>query len=505
MITDGDAYFVGALVLGASLSKYTRLAHHIDMVAMELVSKPLGELAWKRLERVGWKRCQVEGINPVHTPSTNRFADQFTKLRLWGMTVYEKVIYMDCDTLVVGNIDHLLGIKLEHGKQIGATEDFNRRFAGTFNMGVILIHPSQHEYDRLITLHKSDRVQYNHDHCEQGFLNEVYKEQWQEIGFAYNANLIVYEKRRDHWDKYADELTVIHYTIRKPWSCSTKFMEICKFWLRAFYQELRGGTPCQNAEFSPKEKLAIVSMNTGPGHLLYAHYLNSTLNLALSIRRLTKTPVDMVLMELLSNPIPSEDWKLLRDVGWKRCVVPRLDPARRSYRRYFEQFTKLHMWAMTDYESIVYLDLDVFATGPMDNLLGMKLGEYKIGATRDFRDGKWEKDGFSMGISKIHPNRTEYERLMNLQLSDSVDYEGALCDKSWLNIVYKGQWRDLGSKEFARAAAFVETNVTSRNEMLLLHFDNPKPWECSRTEHNNIQAYCSMWEHSIEGYLTDKT
>jgi lipopolysaccharide biosynthesis glycosyltransferase len=497
MATSGEAYLLGAVVLGASVRKHTVKSAPVDMVIMELVSKPLGEAAWKRLNHVGWKRCQVQPIEPLHNPGMERFADQFSKLRLWGMTTYERIIYMDSDTLVVGSIDPLSRLRLEDGKQIGATEDFyKQRFTGTFNMGVFVIHPQLSEYNRLIDLQSSDAVVYKHSQCEQGFLVEVYKRKWQDIGFHNNANLVVYGRKREHWDKYAKQLAILHYTIEKPWACSVQYLEVCKVWQR-MHRELEESTPCQNVDYSPQHKIAVVTMNTGPGKEMNL-YLNATLNLGLSVRRHSSVSADLVLMELLSNPIPSDAWTLLRDVGWKRCVVSKLSPPRAPNRRFVDQFTKLHMWAMASYTSVLYMDSDSFVISSIDDLLKMDLQGHKIGATQDFGQGKW-RSAFNMGVCKLIPNRSEYERLMTLQENDSIDYQASMCEQGWLNVVYKDQWKDIGFHHGANMAALDSVNITI-SDVKVVHFTIPKPWECQGPKHHHAQKFCTQWQDSIEKY-----
>ena len=65
---------------------------------------------------------------------------------------------------------------------------------------------------------------------EQGFLNVAYKDLWYEIGFENNANLAVYSQKRDFWDAKIDFITVIHFTMEKPWACSDTYKEPCEFW-----------------------------------------------------------------------------------------------------------------------------------------------------------------------------------------------------------------------------------------------------------------------------------
>ena len=45
---------------------------------------------------------------------------------------------------------------------------------------------------------------------EQGFLNEVFRNKWLEIGFEYNANLCVNSAPKDYWTQREKNISVIH-------------------------------------------------------------------------------------------------------------------------------------------------------------------------------------------------------------------------------------------------------------------------------------------------------
>jgi hypothetical protein len=80
MLTEGDSYVAGAVLMGASVRKHSVVP--LDLVVMELATKPLADVAWVRLQEVGWKKCVVSRITPLAKP---RFRDQFTKLHIWKL------------------------------------------------------------------------------------------------------------------------------------------------------------------------------------------------------------------------------------------------------------------------------------------------------------------------------------------------------------------------------------------------------------------------------------
>ncbi|KAL7535397.1 hypothetical protein ACHAWF_005159 [Thalassiosira exigua] len=234
MLSDNPDYVKGAVKMGRSVRRHTKTPH--DLVVMEIESKPLGKESWDLLSSVGFKRCSVKSIPPPKPDKTRRdLREKFGVLHVWAMTVYDTVLFIDADTFVQNGLDDLLGMDLE-GKTIGVTKDIRaKKWVDTFNSGVLLLHPSAGEYDRLHKLLYSG-MEFEYIMSDQGFLNEVYKDDWKEIGFVNNANLALYRFQRAFWDEHKlEDINIVHYTMQKPWKCQPRgpYGPICKLWIDA--------------------------------------------------------------------------------------------------------------------------------------------------------------------------------------------------------------------------------------------------------------------------------
>lgn len=245
MLADDKNYVLSALKIAHTLRLHTT-DEHFDMVVMELVSKPLGVAAWVCLEKMGWKRCVVDRINPFDEVGIQkrypRFVDLLTKVHVWGMTMYETLVFLDADTLVLRSIRHLLRLKLSHHKIAASAEmTSNGGFEG-FNTGVFVIHPDRHEYERLLSLQQDPSVHFDISWADQGFLNFVYKDKWRDLGFTNNALVWVSWQNHAYWLHHYADINIIHFTGVKPWSCffdnfierliipSAYYTTVCKVW-----------------------------------------------------------------------------------------------------------------------------------------------------------------------------------------------------------------------------------------------------------------------------------
>ena len=235
MLTDDSNYTHSAVKLLKSIEQNVK-STKFDKLILELDEKRLPTYLKEILTKAGWTICIVYRIAPRDEQNTfPRFRDQFTKLILFNMSEYTSVVYFDSDTLVVNNIEPLLNIHKQldkENKKIACTKDIrDGQWQDTFNMGVFSIRPNQTEFERLIKMKSENKVHFETAMSEQGFLNVVYKNKWLEFGFENNANLAVYSQKKEYWTQSEQNINVIHYTMNKPWACSTEYIQVCNKWI----------------------------------------------------------------------------------------------------------------------------------------------------------------------------------------------------------------------------------------------------------------------------------
>jgi len=232
LFSDNMAYVKSAAKIGKAVRQKTKTP--VDLVAMELKSKPLSEKEWELLRASGFIRCSVESIK---APEKTRkdLTEKFAQLHVWAMEVYETVVFLDADTFPQNSIDDLIKMDLK-GKALGVTKDIQeQKWVETFNSGVMVLHPNLKEHERLVKLLYSG-LKFDFIMSDQGFLNEVYKGDWHEIGFVNNANIALYRFQRKFWDQHKlEDINVIHYTIKKPWGCNSESLvrPLCEIWQAA--------------------------------------------------------------------------------------------------------------------------------------------------------------------------------------------------------------------------------------------------------------------------------
>ncbi|HEX2620124.1 MAG TPA: glycosyltransferase family 8 protein [Phototrophicaceae bacterium] len=147
----------------------------------------------------------TKGNKPVfHNPLHN-----FVKLRLWELEQFERVVFLDADTLVIQNIDRLFGYPefAAAPNLYESLSDFHR-----LNSGVFVAQPSRRTFDHM--LETLDRPDVFWSRTDQTFLQSYFPD-WHGLPYIYNTLQYVWFNLPELWNW--DFIRVIHYQYEKPW------------------------------------------------------------------------------------------------------------------------------------------------------------------------------------------------------------------------------------------------------------------------------------------------
>ncbi|KAJ9682465.1 hypothetical protein PVL29_018395 [Vitis rotundifolia] len=226
----GDEFLLGVRVLGKSIRDTGSTK---DMVV--LVSDGVSDYAKKLLQADGWI---VELISLLANPNQvrpKRFWGVYTKLKIFNMTNYRKVVYLDADTIVVKSIEDLF----KCGKFCA-----NLKHSERLNSGVMVVEPSETVFNDMMSKVKTLP---SYTGGDQGFLNSYYTgfasahvfdpdlspeernarpvPEMERLSTLYNADVGLY-MLANKWMVDEEKLRVIHYTLGplKPWDWWTSWL-----------------------------------------------------------------------------------------------------------------------------------------------------------------------------------------------------------------------------------------------------------------------------------------
>ena len=101
-----------------------------------------------------------------------------TKIHIFRLDTYRKIIYLDADVLPLLPLSHLFHTT----SSFAAVPDVG--WPDIFNSGVIVLAPGEEKFREIIKLIRSDG---SWDGGDQGVLNEWRGNDWQRLSFTYNT------------------------------------------------------------------------------------------------------------------------------------------------------------------------------------------------------------------------------------------------------------------------------------------------------------------------------
>ncbi|KAJ8511323.1 hypothetical protein OPV22_001757 [Ensete ventricosum] len=281
----GDEFLLGVRVLGKSIRDTGSTK---DMVV--LVSDGVSESAKKLLDADGWIVQHISLLaNPNHV-RPKRFWGVYTKLKIFNMTDYRKVVYLDADTIVVKSIEDLF----KCGKFCA-----NLKHSERLNSGVMVVEPSESTFRDMMSQVNS---LYSYTGGDQGFLNSYYSDfpnahvfepnlssdamnsrpvpEMQRLSTLYNADVGLY-MLANKWMVKEEELRVIHYTLGplKPWDWWTAWLlKPVDVWQNV-RKQLGESLPGTGGGRNPHDQLLVKMLCAFPVCLLFLCYYGSFLQI----------------------------------------------------------------------------------------------------------------------------------------------------------------------------------------------------------------------------------
>jgi hypothetical protein len=188
------------------------------------------------LSSMGMRLREVEPIaNPYNGSGTKRrrFLHTYTKLRAFGLTEFEKVVFLDSDMIVLRPIDELF-----QAQPFAACPDLGKEWKeNQFNSGLMVIAPSKELEAELV-----GRVQSvpSRDNSDQGFLNQHFINRWHPLDRRYNTLKRMYRHFPDRFD--LTEIKVLHYVGGKPWKRDApkderEYRDLHRLWWKYYRDE----------------------------------------------------------------------------------------------------------------------------------------------------------------------------------------------------------------------------------------------------------------------------
>jgi alpha-N-acetylglucosamine transferase len=203
-----DKYYPGVIVLSKSLKKVKSRVKLHCMITNSVSQSVRDEMEKKDI-------CSVIVVESIPSPYKEhiqaRWADTFTKIRVFGLTQFKRVVFLDADMIVLQNIDHLFDVLNGRKEQFAAVIDC----CNHFNSGLMVLPPSQTTLNEIIDGIRTGSLT-SYDRADQGILNDYFKNNFIQLEFKYNVDQL-YISHYPHAYDINKDISVLHYVHMKPW------------------------------------------------------------------------------------------------------------------------------------------------------------------------------------------------------------------------------------------------------------------------------------------------
>ncbi|GAA5880750.1 hypothetical protein JCM16303_004337 [Sporobolomyces ruberrimus] len=216
-----DSYLAGALTTINSVldvEPFTPYSQRTFDTVCLVSPSTVGHSSLKALEKVF---DAVVGVEQIITQSWGNLdllgrrdlAASLTKLHAFRLSQYEKIIFLDADTLVLRPLAHLFNSP----HPFSAAPD--QGWPDAFNSGVMVLEPKQETFDGLIEMMNQKGTW---DGGDQGLLNDFFPN-WNRLSFTYNVTPSAYYTYAPAYKRHGQDVNVLHFIgANKPWKRGTR-------------------------------------------------------------------------------------------------------------------------------------------------------------------------------------------------------------------------------------------------------------------------------------------
>ncbi|KAL9860127.1 putative UDP-glucuronate:xylan alpha-glucuronosyltransferase 4 [Arabidopsis thaliana] len=200
VLHSSEAYVCGAIALAQSIRQS---GSHKDMILLH--DHTITNKSLIGLSAAGWNLRLIDRIRSPFSQKDSYNEWNYSKLRVWQVTDYDKLVFIDADFIILKKLDHLF-----YYPQLSASGNDKV----LFNSGIMVLEPSACMFKDL--MEKSFKIE-SYNGGDQGFLNEIFV-WWHRLSKRVNTMKYFDEKNHRRHD-LPENVEGLHYLGLKPWVC----------------------------------------------------------------------------------------------------------------------------------------------------------------------------------------------------------------------------------------------------------------------------------------------
>ncbi|KAF5984471.1 glycogenin-2 beta [Fusarium coicis] len=205
-----DSYLPGALVLAHSLRDAGASRKLAVLVTLDTVSADsITQL--KRVYDYIFPVPRIRNDHPANLYLMNRgdLHSAFTKINLWKLTQFSKIVYIDADVVAYRAPDELFDIP----HPFAAAPDIG--WPDLFNTGVMVLEPNMGDYYAMIAMAERG---ISFDGADQGLINMHFGQRYHRLSFTYNVTPSAHYQYVPAYRHFQSSINMVHFIgSNKPW------------------------------------------------------------------------------------------------------------------------------------------------------------------------------------------------------------------------------------------------------------------------------------------------
>ena len=239
-----DSFLIAVQVLAYSLKRVNSQYGLVVMVSSQVSSHVCEQLRREDgIQLIQVTDIPSPGANESHVPGW--INSGYTKLHVFNLIQFSKVVYIDADCLVLENVDELF----QRPVAFAAAPDVFP--PDRFNAGVLIVQPDATLFQQM---QSSIATISSYDSGDTGFLNAFFPDWFTSsanarLPFRYNAQMTLYllthEQQPGYWQAI-QPIKILHYSSSpKPWENTAKKGQLELLWWQIMVESQMGRLPIQ--------------------------------------------------------------------------------------------------------------------------------------------------------------------------------------------------------------------------------------------------------------------
>ncbi|KAL3607102.1 glycogenin glucosyltransferase [Fusarium poae] len=261
-----DSYLPGALVLAHSLRDAGATRKLAVLVTLDSVSEEsITQL--KDVYDYVFPVPRIRNDHPANLYLMNRsdLHSAFTKINLWKLTNFSKIVYIDADVVAYRAPEELFDIS----HPFAAAPDIG--WPDLFNTGVMVLNPNMGDFYAMIAMAERG---ISFDGADQGLINMHFGQQYHRLSFTYNVTPSAHYQYVPAYRHFQSSINMVHFIgANKPWftgrdapSGSGPYTEMIGRWWAVYdrhYRHQENDSATQYVQYFTKGEWRPNSASTG--------------------------------------------------------------------------------------------------------------------------------------------------------------------------------------------------------------------------------------------------